>query len=151
MKVTRPPTPIVTSDGVNVLLDVMVMVAVKGGGAGGAGVGGGVGVVAGGGVDAAGGVGAVGAVDPPPAHADTATSPARTSVRAIARKPEPVREADQKNFLDRLKPRYQSSLLNPPRAICASVVAKLFEKFNWNMWPPARFSMPKLTCVTPGS
>src|SRR5580765_1024991 len=88
MKVTRPPTPIVTSGGVNVLLDVMVMVAVKGGGAGGAGVGGGVGVVAGGGVDAAGGEGAVGAVDPPPAHADTATSPARTSVSAIALTPE---------------------------------------------------------------
>lgn len=55
----------VTSDGVNVLLDVIVMVAVKGGGAGGAGAVGGVGVVTGGGVEATGGgVGAVGAVDP---------------------------------------------------------------------------------------
>jgi hypothetical protein len=69
----------VTSDGENVLLDVMVMVAVKGGGAGGAGVGG-VGVVTGGGVEATGGggVGAVGAVEPPPAH-PLATSAAITT------------------------------------------------------------------------
>ena len=66
-----------TSDGENVLLDVMVMVAVKGGGAGGAGVGG-VGVATGGGVETTGGVGAVGAVDPPPAH-PLATSAAITT------------------------------------------------------------------------
>ena len=33
----------------------------------------------------------------------------------------------------------------PPRATWASVVPKPFEKFSWKMWPPARFSMPKLT------
>src|SRR5262245_33738891 len=65
MKVTRPPTPIVTSDGANELFEVMTTVAVNGGGPGGAGVGAG-GGVEGGGVEAAGGVGAVGVDDAPP-------------------------------------------------------------------------------------
>ena len=78
MKVTRPPTPMVTSDGTNVLLDVITMVAVKGGGTGGAGVGG-VGVVVGGGVVAAGGVGAVGADGAPPVHAALPVTPVSSS------------------------------------------------------------------------
>ena len=34
-----------------------------------------------------------------------------------------------------LKPRYQLSLVTPPRATCANVVPKLFEKFNWKRVP----------------
>ena len=40
------------------------------------------------------------------------------------------RRTHQKNFLEMLKPRYQLSLVTPPRATCANVVPKLFEKFN---------------------
>ena len=49
-----------------------------------------------------------------------------------------------------LKPRYQLSSSTPPRATCASVVPKPFEKFSWKLWPPARFSIAKLTCVASG-
>ena len=50
-----------------------------------------------------------------------------------------------------LKPIYQLSLLNAPRAICPSVVPNPFETLIWNRWPPARPSMPKLIWLTPGS
>ena len=41
------------------------------------------------------------------------------------------RDRYQKNLREMLKPRYQSSLFAPPRAIWASVVPKPFEKFSW--------------------
>ena len=85
----------------------------------------------GGGVVVVGGVGVVGVEPPPPPHA--------TAVRATttaAANPPVNRLSHQKNFLVRLKPKYQLSLPVPPRATCASVVAKPFEKFSWNTWPP---------------
>ena len=42
----------------------------------------------------------------------------------------------QKNLREMLKPMNQVSSPTPPRAICASVVPKPFEKFSWKLWPP---------------
>jgi hypothetical protein len=52
-----------------------------------------------------------------------------------------------------LKPRNQSLLADPPRAICPMVVASESEKLSSNTWPPARFSTPKPAwpSVTSGS
>ena len=44
-----------------------------------------------------------------------------------------------------LKPMYQSSL--PPRAIWPNVVPKALPMLIWKLWPPARFSTPKLDLV----
>ncbi len=79
------------------------------------------------------GVGVVGVEPPPPpqAAAVNATSDAPQSMSVVV-----IVWSHQKNFLVRLNPRYQLSLAVPPRATCASVVAKPFEKFSWKTWPP---------------
>lgn len=66
--------------------------------------------------------------------------------------------ARQKNLREMLNPMYQflvsvrfeSTLVTPPRAICPIVVPNESEKFNWNMCPPARFSMANPPWVEPG-
>lgn len=50
----------------------------------------------------------------------------------------------QKNLREMLNPMNQSLLPDPPRAIWPMVVPALFEKFNWNEWPPTRFSIAML-------
>ena len=82
-----------------------------------------------------------------PPHADDDRAPAGRSNDAA----DESLSGHQKNFLEMLKPRYQSSLPVPPRASWPIVVPKPFEKLSWNTWPPARFSMPKVPWLTPGS
>ena len=74
----------------------------------------------------------------PPPHAD-----AKQREQDDRRRRRESLSGHQKNFLEMLNPRYQSSLPVPPRASWPIVVPKPFEKFSWNTCPPARFSMPK--------
>ena len=143
MNVTRPPARIVTSGGSNLFAEVITMVAesVGAGGTGAVGAEGGVELVG-----VVGPVGVAGADDPlQPTSAISAITVHTTfafivpclrfpslpaSTPPLLRR---LRHCYRKNLREMLKPRYQSSLFCPPRAMSASVVPKPFEKFNWKL------------------